>query len=77
MSDETENKDANKEDGAPAASLEAFDKGPSELDVLKERATKYGITYSPNVKNPEILRQKIAEHLESLKPAQNLSLIHI
>ena len=70
MSDDNNENKKTPEEEAAAASLEAFDKGPSELDVLKERAAKYGITYSPNVKNPEILRQKIAEHLESLKPAQ-------
>ena len=77
MSDEDDNKPAeeaasqdNNEDNTGAASIEAFDKGPSELDVLKERATHYGINFSPNLKNPEILREKINAHLESLKPKE-------
>jgi hypothetical protein len=75
MSDEDDNKPAEEAastdqntDNTSSASTEAFDKGPTELDVLKERATHYGISYSPNLKNPEILREKINAYLESLKP---------
>lgn len=36
---------------------------PNELDMLKARAKLMGISFSPNLKDPEILKEKIAAKL--------------
>lgn len=47
---------------AASATEEAFDNGPREIDILKDRATKLGVAFSPNI-GIDKLKERIEEHL--------------
>lgn len=44
--------------------------GPTELESLKMRAKTLGINFSPNLKDPEVLRARINEHIEKLEESR-------